>query len=221
MPREGGHARASIFWGTRLLARQSHFEEPARAAAPLLRAAVHFLLGLTLLLNPLLLRAQNQANTEYHSKANYISKFPSFVDWPGEAFASGPAPFLICVLGDYPFGISLSELTAGQTFRNHRDEVRWIHSPVESRSCQLLFVSKSERKRYSQLFDAVRDQMILTVGETPDFLDAGGVIAFSMPGETIQFDVNLPAATKAHLKIGSQLLALARHVVRSIEAARN
>jgi hypothetical protein len=196
-----------------LFARQSHSGGPARAAAPSRRAAACFALSTVLLVNPFLLPAQNQANTEYRTKANFISKFPSFIDWPMEAIAPGPAPFSICVLGDYPFGISLSELTAGQTFRNHRYEVRWIHNSVDSRSCQLLFVSKSELKRYSQLFETLRGQMVLTVGETPDFLDAGGVIAFAMPGETLQFDVNLAAATKAHLKISSQLLALARRVL--------
>jgi len=186
-----------------------------------MRAALCFVLGIALLFNPLPLPAQKQMNPEYRSKANYISKFPSFVDWPADAFPPESAPFLICVLGDYPFGISLSELTAGQTFRNHRYEVLWIHNPIDSRSCQLLFVSKSERKRYNQLLDIVRGQMILTVGETPDFLDAGGVIAFSMRGDTLQFDVNLAAANKAHLKMSSQLLTLARRVLKSTEAARN
>jgi hypothetical protein len=34
-----------------------------------------------------------------------------------------------------------------------------------------------------------------------------------MPGETLQFDVNLAAANKAHLRMSSQLLALARRVL--------
>jgi hypothetical protein len=112
-------------------------------------------------------------------------------------------------------------MTGGRTLRNHRYEVRWIRKPQQSRSCQILFVSKSERKRYAELFDEIRGQMVLTIGETPEFLDAGGMIVFSMPGETLQFDVNLAVANKAHLKISSQLLALARRVLNPTEAAKS
>jgi hypothetical protein len=58
-------------------------------------------------------------------------------------------------------------------------------------------------------------------GETPEFLDAGGILCFSSQQGAIQFDVNLEAANKAHLKISSRLLALARHVVNQAEAAKS
>jgi HPt (histidine-containing phosphotransfer) domain-containing protein len=62
---------------------------------------------------------------------------------------------------------------------------------------------------------------VLTIGETPEYLDAGGIVSLSMREEAIQFDVNLVAANKAHLKISSRLLALARHVVNQTEAAKS
>jgi uncharacterized protein DUF4154 len=186
-------------------------------------AAVCLLQAIALVLYPLALHAQGQVNPEYRTKASYISKFPRFVDWPADTINSPRTSFLICVIGDYPFGISLSQLVLGKTFRNHRYEVRWVHNPTESRSCQILFVSKSEQKRYRLLLDMVSGQTVLTVGETPEFLDAGGMIAFSMPADTLQFDVNLAAASKAHLKMSSQLLTLARRVVPATvaEAAKS
>jgi hypothetical protein len=71
------------------------------------------------------------------------------------------------------------------------------------------------------MLGSVRGQNVLTIGETPEFLDAGGILGFSMQGETLQFDVNLREANRAHLKISSRLLALARHVVNPTEAAKN
>ncbi len=103
---------------------------------------------------------------------------------------------------------------------DRRIEIRWIRKPQELSACQILFVSHSEQKRYAQALDAVRGQTILTVGETPGFLDAGGILSFSGQQGTIQFDVNLEAASKAHLKISSRLLALARHVLNQTEAAK-
>jgi len=43
----------------------------------------------------------------------------------------------------------------------------------------ILLVSHSEQKRYSQALDPVREHVVLTVGETPEFLDAGGILTFS------------------------------------------
>jgi YfiR/HmsC-like len=177
--------------------------------------------ALSLLLASLPLRAQNSTTAEYRAKANYLANFPSFVEWPQEASSSDKAPFLICVFGEFPFGTSLAELTRSTTVHDRRIEIRWIRKPQELSSCQILFVSRSERKRYNQALDAVRGRIVLTVGETPEFLDAGGILSFSSQHGPIEFDVNLEAANKTHLKISSRLLALARRVVHQTEAAKS
>jgi hypothetical protein len=51
------------------------------------------------------------------------------------------------------------------------------------------------------------------VGETPGFLDAGGMIGFLLEENKVRFEINLNAADSARLKIGSRLLILARRVV--------
>jgi len=158
---------------------------------------------------------------EYPAKANYLANFSSFVEWPQEALASEKAPFLICVFGDFPFGTSLAEITRGTTVHDRPVEIRWIRKPQELSSCQILFVSRSERKRYKQALDVVRGRTVLTVGETPEFLGAGGILSFSSQQGAVQFDVNLEAANKAHLKISSRLLALARRVVNQTGAAKS
>jgi len=175
----------------------------------------------SLVLASLPLQAQDSAALEYRAKANYLAKFPSFVEWPVSALPSVDSPFLLCVYGEYPFGISLAEFTRGATIQKRRIETRWIHKEQELHVCQILFVSRSEQKRYRQVLEAVSGQMVLTVGETPGFLDAGGILCFSMQQGTLQFEVDLDEANKAHLKISSRLLALARHVVSRTEAAKS
>ena len=54
-----------------------------------------------------------------------------------------------------------------------------------------------------------------------EYLDAGGIVSFSTQQGALQFDVNLEAADKAHLKISSRLLTLARHIVNRAEAAKS
>jgi hypothetical protein len=63
--------------------------------------------------------------------------------------------------------------------------------------------------------------MVFTVGETPEFLDAGGMVSFASQDEFLRFDVNLGEANKAHLQISSRLLTLARRVVNPAESAKS
>jgi hypothetical protein len=88
----------------------------------------------------------------------------------------------------------------------------------KSCTCHILFVSRSESRHYATLPQSVDGPGVLTVGETPDFLDAGGVMTFVIKTEAnhrelLQFEGNLSAATGAHLRISSKLLAIARRVV--------
>ena len=74
--------------------------------------------------------------------------------------------------------------------------------------------------RWNEYMAAVANERVLTVGETDDFLKAGGAVCFSFERETLQFEVNLAAASGAGLKVSSRLLSLARRVVGSPEAAK-
>jgi hypothetical protein len=218
---ERGHPRALVLRGIPVFRIQYKNRNLPTALGLRSRAMLRLLAALSLLLTPLPLPAQNSTAPEYLAKANYLANFPSFVDWPPEALPSGNVPFLICVFGEFAFGTSLAEMTRGTTVHDRHLEIRWIHKLQELSSCQILFVSRSEQKRYNHALDVVRGRMVLTVGETPEFLAAGGILSFSSQQGAIQFDVNLEAVNKAHLKISSRLLALARHIVNDAEAAKS
>jgi hypothetical protein len=132
----------------------------------------------------------------------------------------GPAPFLLCVYGDFTFGTSLAETTRGANVHARRVEIRWVRREQDLHSCQILFLSRSEQKRYGRILEALRGPAVLTVGETAEFLEAGGIMSFAMQQETLQFDMNLEGANKVHLRISSQLLALAHRIVNKTEAAK-
>jgi hypothetical protein len=167
------------------------------------------------------LRAQGSVSAEYQSKARILVNLPSFIEWPASAFPSGQPSFSICVLGDFGFGISLAKLARGQTTHGRPIEIRWLRKDQDPQTCQILYVNRSENKRYAKIMDIVRGSNILTIGENSDFLDAGGAIVFSFKEEGLRFDVNLGATDAAHLKISSNLLALARHVLNTREASKS
>jgi hypothetical protein len=165
--------------------------------------------------------AQQTTVSEYREKANFLVVFPKFVEWPAEAFPSAQAPLLICVFGNFSFGTSLAELTRGALIRGRQVEIRWVRNEQALRTCHILFVSRSEGKRYGKIFKAILGASVLTVGETPDFMASGGAIDFLIEEDRLQFAVNIGAANNAHLRISSSMLALAHHVVAKTEAAKS
>lgn len=158
---------------------------------------------------------------EYRLKANFLATSPRFVDWPEDAKASSRKFFSLCVYGTFDFGTTLAEMTRANTVHGLRVDVKWIRKEPQLRACNLAFISGSEQKRYAQLLQGLQGMPVLTVGETPGFLEAGGMLNLEIKGSTLQFDVNLAAAERAHLKISSRLLVIARRVVGASRAARS
>ena len=188
----------------------------------MLRARAFSCVGVLVCLTlPLNTSAQNSVSNEFRSKANFLTNFPSFVDWPDSAFTSPQAPLNICVSGDFRFGTVLAEIARNASPHGRRIEIKWIHDDQQLRPCQIIFVSRSEAKRYAKLLLAIDRSSALTIGETPDFLDAGGMIAFDFDREVLQFEVNLAATENAKLKISSRVLSLAKRVLRKPEGDKS
>jgi len=62
------------------------------------------------------------------------------------------------------------------------------------------------------LLEAARQQSILTIGDSDDFLDKGGMISIVVENDKVVFDINRASATVARLDISSKLLRVARVV---------
>jgi uncharacterized protein DUF4154 len=86
---------------------------------------------------------------------------------------------LLCVLGDDPFQRELQSAVENKLVNGHRLRVEHFSQALDLEHCQLLFVSKSERKRISAVLADLRKFPVLTIGETEDFLSVGGMIRFS------------------------------------------
>ena len=169
---------------------------------------------------PLATCAQEYVPSESRRKAAFLSVFPSFVDWPDGAFASADSPLTTCVLGDFRFGTTLAEVSRDSTPHGRRIAVKWIRNDQQIRGCHILFVSSSELPHYSKVIATVQGTSTFTVGETADFISAGGMLAIAFEHDAIQFVVNLASAKEAHFRVSSRLLALAHRVVEQTESSK-
>jgi hypothetical protein len=160
-------------------------------------------------------RAQTQAPAdEYQVKAAFLFHFAQLVDWPPDALSDNNSLFL-CAFGDDPFRGELESTVEGRLIGTRALRIRHLKSAQDAQSCHILFVGKGEGKDIASLLAAIQNTPVLTVGETDDFLQQGGVIRFCLQNNKVRFEINLEAAFRARLKISSRLLLLTKTVVGS------
>jgi len=172
----------------------------------------HFIrTGISLLLCVLVLgpwRTQAQSK-EYPIKAAFLFNFAQFVDWPPTTFANTNAPFCIGILGDDPFGTILDQTVRGENVDGHPLVIQRYGRVEDVKTCQILFVSRSEGAHMDQILAALKGKNILTVGDMDGFIKNGGVIRFVTEQNKVHFRVSLEAAKNAGLTISSKMLRLA------------
>lgn len=184
------------------------------------------------------LHAQEGPGPEYRIKAGLVYKFLRFVvggrlgapDEQAGASADPNGVIRVGVVGQIPSKEGFAELQ-GKPFRDQHIAVRFFpgfadlkdsegkvpqqHPQMaEIRQCHALFVCASEKPFLSRLLPPLQREGILLAGDTPGFLEAGGLINFVIEDKKIRFEINRAAAARAKLLMRSSLLRLA---VRTIE----
>ena len=140
---------------------------------------------------------------------------------PGEAFAIG-------VLGASRVAAELERLAAGRAVQGRplavhrlqpgelRGDLRGelAHRLGAQSSLHILFVGAEEAARLPEVLAPIVERPVLVVTETPGALEAGSMINCAVEEDRIRFDVALPRAEDAGLRISARLLAMARRLQR-------
>jgi YfiR/HmsC-like len=147
--------------------------------------------------------------TEYGLKAVFLYQFCRFMEWPRSAFSSPKEPLTIGILGKDPFGPLLNEAIAGESYHDRPIRIEHYRDVSEIRNCQLLFVSRSEAGNTASIVAAVAGKNIVTVGETEQFVDNGGMIALTAEQNHVKLRMNLAMLRKANVEVSSKLLRIA------------
>jgi hypothetical protein len=151
-----------------------------------------------------------QSVEEYRVKAAFVYNFAKFVEWPASSFKNAADPITICVFGN-PFGDRLTETVSGKQIEDHRLLVREVADLAEDEGCHILFIA-GDKKRTAEVLAHLKTRQILTIGESPNFAAAGGVIGFKLESGKVRLQINVRSADRAHLRISSKLLSLAELV---------
>lgn len=160
-------------------------------------------------------------NREYQVKAIFLYNFVQFVHWPETSFEGPLAPIRIGVLGYDPFDQALEAAIENETVRRRPLQIIRSYRWEDLRRCHLVFISTSERYRLTEVLRGLSSSPVLTVSEIPGFAERGGAINFFLDAQKVRFEINPTAARRHDIKIGAQLLKLARIIGSpSGEAAR-
>jgi len=153
--------------------------------------------------------AQVSQLSEYEVKAAYLYNFARFVEWPSSPAAPASKALTICILGHDPFGDAFATI-AGKKVRGRTIVIERRPPGDRPDSCDILFISASERRRLPQLLKGLGARAILTVSDVDGFSQTGGIIRFAFDGNRVHFEINVDAADRANLTLSSKLLKLAR-----------
>jgi hypothetical protein len=165
------------------------------------------LIVLLAFVRPIDMRAQR--SLEYEVKAAFLFNFVQFVEWPAESLPAGE-PFRLCLAVENPFAGVLERTVAGEQAAAHPIGVELLPADAPPAKCQVLFVPRSQASRTAAILRNVGTLPVLTVGESPRFIESGGLVNFVVEGGHVRFDVNPEAAAARGLRISSKLLRVAR-----------
>jgi hypothetical protein len=163
-------------------------------------------------------RAEDAPSLEYKVKAAFLFNFLKFVEWPPPEPSQLNTPITIAVLGTDKFGAAFDEVTSrkikdrGIAIKRFAD-FNSDEAKAQLPSCQLVFVSANQQKYTKEILDLLHKKPVLIVGETPGFLEAGGMVNFIMQDGKVCFELNQDTAEICELKMASQLMRLAKRVI--------
>lgn len=153
-------------------------------------------------------------------KAALVLQLIGFVSWP--KLPPQGRSFQVCVVGDLQFAAALRDAARDlRTPSGSPVEIRTLTSLKVATNCGILVVGSYDERQLASFLIANRGAPILTVGDTDEFLAAGGIVRFRNSGGRVSIDLSQKAAMAACLNISSRLLRLAHLIDAADSGARS
>jgi len=140
--------------------------------------------------------------------ADSLFNLVKFVEWPQDAAAGVRGKWVIGVAGSTPVTYELVRMVTGKTVLGRELKINTVQSAEGMRSCNVLFISASEKKHLPSILAALRGSSVLTVSDMDNFVESGGMVQFLAEESRVRMMIDVGAANSAHLKISAKLLAL-------------
>ncbi len=156
-------------------------------------------------------------------KAAYVLNFIRYSQWPDDAFEQPDSPIVVTEVGECDDDKALSEVIRRSQPIGGR-QVTLEHAPYGSddadrqefyRSLEqshLVYICSAGPEPIATILGRLNPSKTLTVGDTPDFVENGGMIGFVFEQDRILFQANPKAIQKSRVTISAKVLKLAKIV---------
>jgi len=142
-------------------------------------------------------------------KAGFIYNITKFTVWPNAAYEGDV--FNLCLFGDDNLGGGLEALY-GKLVGSKPLVLRRNVDDTDLHRCHIAFITKDNPQNIQKTLNKLRHIPLLTVSDSPNFIDQGGMIGLVRDDRRVGFEVDIKAVKAAGLHIGAQLLKLAKKV---------
>jgi hypothetical protein len=144
---------------------------------------------------------------ELQSKAARITRIAQVTTWPASKLSPN-TPLVIGVYGADSITDFLEMAVQGRRLKGRDVVVKRCSAVQEIVGCHVLFVGRSEEGKLRDILGRARSEPILTIGETDNFMDRGGIVFLTMIGGTAQFTFDISNLKRSRLEIDPETLAL-------------
>lgn len=153
----------------------------------------------------------DHAPMESHVKAAILYNLARFSEWHEDHVLSETS-FNVCTLSEVDMEHALDALK-GKTIHERSLDVTHLDNEEDITSdCQVLYVSSTYIEEHDDIemldLSKIAQKGILTVGETPDFIEFGGCITIQRFGKKLRFSISQSAMDSANIKPSSKILKL-------------
>lgn len=143
-----------------------------------------------------------QAAEEYEVKAAFILNFIKFTEWAD----TNRSTTAVCIYKDSDV-FQTARTLEGKRANESTLSLVHVEQPTALAPCHVVFIPRGTSD-LGEVLKAAKGRGILTIGDTPDFLEHGGMIGFLQDGDRICFTISQQNASAQGLKFSAKLLAL-------------
>jgi hypothetical protein len=141
----------------------------------------------------------------------YLFNFIQFTEWPADAVPAG-ASLTLCIVNDEPVANAVDTTIKGHTVDGHGLNVRRLKTGEPLPTCHLLYLGGANLKQSLAAVEAIKGVFVLTVSDATRFADTGGMVELFVESGRMKFAVNMDALQRAHIRLSSRVLGLAKIV---------
>lgn len=147
-------------------------------------------------------------------KAGIVYNLTKFTTWPESNI--NHSQFNLCIFGNQEpdaFDALFGKLVMDKPLvinRNPKD--------ADIHACQVVYIKNTSQKKIHKILNKCKTLPILTMSESSNFIDHGGMIGLVTHENHIGFEANIKTIDAVGIHISAQLLKLAKRIVRLNEA---